>query len=1234
MPVGLPSFFRLTTQVMARLGVPATSQVGVAMANAIRENDPALAPPLDQVFGMLQREYPRSTIETEVRALLKTPRKGETKNHESILKLSTDANGKPFVVTTNFDLMFEKVDSRLQRWSAPQLPSMVFNESPTGIVYLHGRLAHNHDEAGNLILSSGDFGRAYLADGWSTVFMRELLERRVVVLLGYSAGDPPIRYLLEGLSASSSSKLRTIYAFGQGPAEDVRAKWSELGIVGIGYDQFSRLWATLEAWARRSSDKNAWVSQVISLARTSPRALRAFQRGQVAALVATTEGAKSFAESMPPPAEWIFVFDKLSRYGRVEKARQPLRPLDVDPHEDYGLDDDPPRAVSARPRIVQEGLDLLSTLPADAVEPFNSSLSNVLRREVPLGTRVRHLMQWFISVLEQPSAVWWSVRQHELHPAMLAAIRRRLAMLAPTVSPLDATTKRVWSLLCEALTSSSETTNDFKWVNLQMRVRAEGWTNAVLRELQVLAQPYLVARPAVFNFDRPPVNGEPVVVGQLVRFDVKTHNRRGADVEVPDDFVRPVTRIMRGALERAITLLDDVQGSHKFYRAPAISPEDKSGSRPNHLTGIDADFLWFADLCERLRKLSPSSLRQEMDAWPDADGYFFSRLQLHFWMDQSLFEGFTVGLSIDGLPNDIFWNPYVQRELLHLLRARWSDFPNARRRGIERRILKGRQRYDGESVKEHSASKKYHAGTFLGWLQRNGCVLSASAEKALTMIRGAKDWSIEHERGADHDWDSKTGWVEQRQDPSDLLNLPTGQIVSRALELSGRHRNDFVDERPFAGLIENHPVKAFLALTIERRRGSFPALLWRQLISTWPSSTSDRLFLMCARRLAALPVETIFELRHEITRWVETFAARLYQLAPFEFWSIWDGLFSALCQKREMATASAIFSSTDSEDNPRSTKTVTHAINGPIGHLLDALFNTFGDRKFDKGEGFSRDFRLRLRNILSAPGEGASHAAILLGRRLNFLYFVDGPWFKRYILRHLSTGDALSESFWAGAIAEFQVPRPAAFFKAIKSDFLKILHESNTSRLDDGADRNIAQMLVQATFWNVGSTGFVSFSECRVALRACSESGRQAALWWVEQIVPVGKNWEIFGRSFFQSAWPREVIYRTSFTTECMVRIATSMTDRFPEVVQAIHEYLTFVDYPDTLIFGLLDVQDGTTIAARWPEETLAVLTKSIRLNSSSAPYQLGAILDALADADKSMRTRKSWRDLAGLLSQ
>ncbi|WP_147309861.1 hypothetical protein [Paraburkholderia sp. BL6669N2] len=174
-------------------------------------------------------------------------------------------------------------------------------------------------------------------------------------------------------------------------------------------------------------------------------------------------------------------------------------------------------------------------------------------------------MQWFARVLEQPSAIWWTVQQRGLHASMLYAIRRRLTSLDPTSAQLNDETKRIWSLLYEALSPSGKGSDDSDWVNLHMRIHAEGWNNAVLRQLQ----------------DK----GDCIDAGSIVRFTVDIHSRRGFDIAVPDNFVKPVVRIMRGLLERAITLLDDVQGSQKFHRAPAISPAGMSCV--NGLNGTD-----------------------------------------------------------------------------------------------------------------------------------------------------------------------------------------------------------------------------------------------------------------------------------------------------------------------------------------------------------------------------------------------------------------------------------------------------------------------------------------------------------------------------------------------------------------------------------------------------------------------------------------------------------------------
>ena len=61
---------------------------------------------------------------------------------------------------------------------------------------------HNYQQAvgGRLVLSSAEFGRAYLAEGWATEFMQAAISRYRVVFVGYTADDPPVQYLLEALN--------------------------------------------------------------------------------------------------------------------------------------------------------------------------------------------------------------------------------------------------------------------------------------------------------------------------------------------------------------------------------------------------------------------------------------------------------------------------------------------------------------------------------------------------------------------------------------------------------------------------------------------------------------------------------------------------------------------------------------------------------------------------------------------------------------------------------------------------------------------------------------------------------------------------------------------------------------------------------------------------------------------------------------------------------------------------
>ena len=364
-PAGLPSFPELAERVMAAMGTGAEAKSRVLLEQIDGEQN------LDRVFNLLQQEYRRDDIDQAVNRILKTPTRANTAAHATILRLSHGATGRPRVVTTNFDRLFERADKSLPVHIAPALPDIESVGSFEGLVYLHGRRWNPRPSGSTsgkrLILSSSDFGRAYLADGWATKFVRNLLQSYFIVLVGYSASDSPVRYLLEGLRSRRGDNSSPIYAFDHGDFDNVMDRWRNMGVQALPYaspsdSQHAVLWNTLSAWADRADDPDAWRRSVVALAHCRPGELEPFQRGQVASLVQTSEGAAVFATETPPPlAEWLCVFD---RNVRCAEPQQEFGQDDPDPLRFYGLDDDPPHSRKERDSRPL-GADLISILSGD-----------------------------------------------------------------------------------------------------------------------------------------------------------------------------------------------------------------------------------------------------------------------------------------------------------------------------------------------------------------------------------------------------------------------------------------------------------------------------------------------------------------------------------------------------------------------------------------------------------------------------------------------------------------------------------------------------------------------------------------------------------------------------------------------------------------------------------------------------------------------------------------------------
>lgn len=289
--VGLPLFDGLVSSVYTRLGQghPGTPE---SLSDAA-ETQAWVKKEWDRTLGLLERRLvyqnpKRPEIDNPVRAavadILKPPQQS-LDPHSNILDLSRDAHGRPRVVTTNFDTLLErawksKSDRLVGSFSGPGFPAIGSPEFH-GILHLHGRLADAelNLEPTELVLSSADFGEAYLRSGWASRFVYDLLRRYTLVFVGYAADDPPMRYMLEATEAGRLRfpDLRHAYAFvevSDGDTGKARELWKAKGLDPITFSNsdhsFDHLYQTIETWAECSRDPAAWAEEEIKRLVTRP----------------------------------------------------------------------------------------------------------------------------------------------------------------------------------------------------------------------------------------------------------------------------------------------------------------------------------------------------------------------------------------------------------------------------------------------------------------------------------------------------------------------------------------------------------------------------------------------------------------------------------------------------------------------------------------------------------------------------------------------------------------------------------------------------------------------------------------------------------------------------------------------------------------------------------------------------------------------------------------------------
>ena len=352
-PAGLPDFRGLVDDIYRLVGTTRNPS----------EEDAYSRKQFDATLDLLERRLPGQRL-TVRKALMKAlqpklRRKGATDTHAALLQLARNREGVLRLVTTNFDRIFEWVAKRTKQsvpaYPAPLLP-IPKNSRWNGLVYLHGLLPVDVDESAlnRLVVTSGDFGLAYLTERWAARFVSDLLSNYVVCFVGYSINDPVLRYMMDALAADRMLGELTPQAYALADHEPGREaaktiEWEAKGVVPIlyavpaGTHDHSALHRTLKIWAETYRDGILGKERIVvdyAMARPSASTRQDDFVGRMLWALSDKSAlpAKRFADFDPvPPLDWLEAFsENRFRHGDLERFGVPPR-AEVDAKLEFSL---------------------------------------------------------------------------------------------------------------------------------------------------------------------------------------------------------------------------------------------------------------------------------------------------------------------------------------------------------------------------------------------------------------------------------------------------------------------------------------------------------------------------------------------------------------------------------------------------------------------------------------------------------------------------------------------------------------------------------------------------------------------------------------------------------------------------------------------------------------------------------------------------------------------------------
>lgn len=1232
-PAGLPGFKGLVEQIY-RLNGTAPSDI---------EHEALDRGQFDAALDLLERRLPGQRLAVR-RALAqalkpKLRRKGATNTQAALLRLARSREGALRLVTTNFDRVFHMAAKRtgqaFQAYAAPMLP-IPKNSRWNGLVYLHGLLPEKADDTAlnRLVVTSGDFGLAYLTERWAARFVSELFRNYVVCFVGYSINDPVLRYMMDALAADRMLGEVTPQAWALGdcePGQEHRKtiEWEAKGVMPILYEvsagshDHSALHKTLHAWADTYRDGVLGKERIVvshALARPSASTRQDDFVGRMLWALSDKSGlpAKRFADFNPVPSlDWLLEAFSDERFQHSDLAR-----FEVPPREEVN--------TKLRFSLIRR------PVPYDRAPPMLLVSGGITGSQ--WDDVMFHLARWLVRHLDDPRLVIWIAQRggqlHDRWPWLIEQELERFASLerdgkttelaeirlqAPKAIP-GSSMRTLWRLLLGGRAKSSWHDLDlYRWKD---RLKREGLTTTLRLELRELLAPQVTLKKP-FRWGEEEVSAdEPTRLRQLVDWelvlaadhvhsalrDLADEQWTAALPQLLEDF----QQLLRDALDLLLELGEtDNRSDRSHWDLPSITPHWQNRGFHDWVSLIEL----LRDAWLAVRSIDHARATRIAQTWFELPYPTFKRLALFAASQEACIasEQWVDWLLADGAW--WLWSTDTGREVFRLLVLQGRQLAGATQERLEVAILAGPPREMYRDDLEPDRWQDLVARSVwlhLAKLNTSGLALGAAAQTGLEELSSAyPQWQL-----ATNERDEFSHWMSGTGDPD--------YEESRDVDIAPRKRRELVqwltkpqpERRPFyedtwRDVCRTRFFHSLYALCDLARGGVWPAGRWREALQAW---SEEGLVLRSWRYAAPLvhtmPDAVIQDIAHGVTWWVETASKSISRN---------EDILLDLCRRvlaLPLESGTGMTRNGEPIDQP-----VTEAINHPVGHVTRALINLWFKRNPNDDDQLPANIKPFFTALCDVHVDRFRHGRVLLGSRLIALFRVDRTWTEKYLLPLFSwdnPGEA--KAAWEGFLWSPRLYQPLLI--SFKQQFL----ESANHYADLGEHRQ--QFAAFLTYAALGPTEGYTVDEFRTAIGVLPKEGLEKCAQALSQALEGAADqredyWKNRVQPFWQHVWPKSRDLATPRIAESLTRLIIAARAEFPAALTAVLDWLRPIEHPHYVVHLLQE----SGLCNRYPEDALRLL-HAVIADQQWAPSELGQCLDMIVQSAPELMQDASYQQM------